>query len=349
MATIDADAHVLETPITWEHMDPEHKKFAPVVVTQSSGEQVQGSSGNIMKEFWVVDGRIHNKQFNVGLDTAAESREMRDVQARIDHMHELEIDVQVLYPTLFLRPLTTNPEIDYAICKGYNRWLAELNKAAPQELRWVVCPPLHAMDKVREELKFGKDNGACGIFVRAMETDRLPSDPYFYPLYEMAEEFDMPICLHSGIASFTIHEAYRTDPGFNRFKLSGVGSFHDLLFNQIPNKFPKVRWGFVELSAQWVPYALNDLELRINRLGRELSSDPLGDNNLFIACQVTDDLDYILNSVGDDNIVVGTDYGHSDTSTEIEALRKLRSDGKVAPQSADKILDDNAKRLYGLN
>ena len=73
------------------------------------------------------------------------------------------------------------------------------------------------------------------------------------------------------------------------------------------------------------------------------------DNNMFIACQVTDDLDYILDSVGDDNIVVGTDYGHSDTSTEIEALRKLRSDGKVAPLAADKILDDNAKRLYGIN
>ena len=35
MATIDADAHVLETPITWEHMDPEHKKFAPMVVNSS--------------------------------------------------------------------------------------------------------------------------------------------------------------------------------------------------------------------------------------------------------------------------------------------------------------------------
>ena len=80
-----------------------------------------------------------------------------------------------------------------------------------------------------------------------------------------------------------------------------------------------------------------------------MSCDPLGDNNMFIACQVTDDLDYILDAVVDDNIVVGTDYGHSDTSTEIEALRKLRSDGKVPEKSADKILDDNSKRLYGLN
>ena len=70
---------------------------------------------------------------------------------------------------------------------------------------------------------------------------------------------------------------------------------------------------------------------------------------MFIACQVTDDLDYILDAVGDDNIVVGTDYGHSDTSTEIEALRKLRSDGKVPEKSADKILDDNSRRLYGLS
>ena len=59
MATIDADAHVLETPLTWEHMDPDHKKYTPMVVTQSTGEELRGSSGNVQKEFWVVDGRIH--------------------------------------------------------------------------------------------------------------------------------------------------------------------------------------------------------------------------------------------------------------------------------------------------
>ena len=198
MATIDADAHVLETPMTWEHMDAEHKKFAPMVVTQSTGEQLHGSSGNLVKEFWVVDGRIHNKQVNVGLDTSEESREMRDVQSRIDHMRELEIDVQVLYPTLFLRPLTTNAEIDYAICKGYNRWLAEINKAAPEELRWVVCPPLYAMDKVREELKFGKDNGACGFFKRGFDLNRTVVDPHFFPVYEEASALDLPMCIHTG-------------------------------------------------------------------------------------------------------------------------------------------------------
>ena len=46
--------------------------------------------------------------------------------------------------------------------------------------------------------------------------------------------------------------------------------------------------------------------------------------------------------------MVGTDYGHADTSAEIEALRKLRDDGKVSQAVANKILDANARALYGL-
>ena len=115
MTTIDADAHVLESPATWEFMDPEFKKYTPMVVTQQSGETKLGNSGNVVGEYWVVDGRLHGKQSNMGIDTTQEAREMSDIQARIDHMKELEIDIQVLYPTLFLMPVTRKAEIEYAL------------------------------------------------------------------------------------------------------------------------------------------------------------------------------------------------------------------------------------------
>ena len=41
-----------------------------------------------------------------------------------------------------------------------------------------------------------------------------------------------------------------------------------------------------------------------------------------------------------------TDYGHHDAATEIEALRLLKSDGKVAAPIVDKILGANAQALY---
>jgi predicted TIM-barrel fold metal-dependent hydrolase len=56
----------------------------------------------------------------------------------------------------------------------------------------------------------------------------------------------------------------------------------------------------------------------------------------------------VLEYAGEGQLVVGTDYGHADTSTEIEALRKIKADGKISASVADKILDGNARALYGL-
>ena len=79
-----------------------------------------------------------------------------------------------------------------------------------------------------------------------------------------------------------------------------------------------------------------------------MSDSIMADNNIYVACQVTDDLDWVMKYSGEDTLLVGTDYGHADTSAEIEALRKLRDDGKVSAAAADKILNDNARAFYGL-
>jgi predicted TIM-barrel fold metal-dependent hydrolase len=56
----------------------------------------------------------------------------------------------------------------------------------------------------------------------------------------------------------------------------------------------------------------------------------------------------VLKFTGEDHLVIGTDYGPNDTSSEILALRRLKEDGAVPPHVVNKILDDNARALYGL-
>ena len=348
MGSIDSDAHVIECEATFNYMDPEFEHLKPMVVVQKSGISETDLEGRTQKEYWIIDGKLQPKEGNIGSNTSKESREMIDVQARLDHMDELEIDVQVLYPTVFLRAWTQNPELELALCRSYNRWLADIWSRAPDRLRWVVMPPLLQMDKVKEELEFAKKNGACGIFMRGLECERRVATPYFYSLFDMAAELDMPICFHSGNNSFAVRDIYAKECGFGRSKLPVVSAFHNLLMDDVPAKWPTVRWGFVEVSAQWIPYALNDMDIRFGRRGKELSPSIMADNNIYVACQVTDDLDWVLKYSGEDTLLVGTDYGHADTSAEIEALRKLRDDGKVSPAAADKILNDNARAFYGL-
>ena len=94
---------------------------------------------------------------------------------------------------------------------------------------------------------------------------------------------------------------------------------------------------------------MNHLEIGYQRQEKQWpGAKLLRENQIYVACQTSDDLPYILDHVGDENLVLGTDYGHNDTSSEINAMRKLKTDGKIPAASIDKILGTNAQALYKL-
>jgi predicted TIM-barrel fold metal-dependent hydrolase len=205
------------------------------------------------------------------------------------------------------------------------------------------------MDKVIEELNFGKENGACGVFIRGVEGDKLPTDPYFWPVYEEASRLGMPICVHASAGNLDMFDLFGRGASLGQFKFGPINLFGSLITSGLPQKFPDLRWGFIEVSAEWLPYVMNHLEIGYRKRGQTWpGAELLRQNRIYVACQTGDDLPYILEHVGDDNIVLGTDYGHNDTSSEIDAMRKLKAEGKIPEKSVDKILEKNAEALYGL-
>jgi predicted TIM-barrel fold metal-dependent hydrolase len=339
MSVIDADAHVIENESAWDYMLESERRFKPKIVGATDGDP--------SVDFWLIDGRLMPRS-NVEKQLPRGAREMSDLSIRIGHMDDLNIDVQVIYPTIFIFPTARRPEVDLALCRSYNRWMAGIVQPAPDRFRWVVVPPLLNMERVAEELRFGKEHNACGVYMRGLEADRRLSDPYFFPLYDSASKLDLPICVHSANGSIESHDFFLDEPGFCKFKLAVVGAFHSLVNDGIPERFPQLRIGIIEVSAQWIPYAIHDLARRHLRRGKHLGDNVLKDKRVWVTCQTDDDLDYIFNYTGEDTLVIGTDYGHSDNASEIEALRKLRNEGKVAAQVIDKILGDNPRALYAL-
>jgi hypothetical protein len=121
------------------------------------------------------------------------------------------------------------------------------------------------------------------------------------------------------------------------------------LYHGIPDLFPRLRFGFLEAAAQWLPYVIHDLRRRLVRDNRTpLAESPLRDNRMYVACQTDDDLPTILGYVGENSLIIGSDYGHSDISTELEALRILRDSSEIPSGVARKILEDNPRALYAL-
>jgi len=357
MPTIDSDAHVVETEHTWDFMDRADQKYRPVVV------RPHGESG---QEFWFVDGKIRglvrivmtarkladvSKRTGRVMDTPRETREMENVPARVRHMDELGIDVQVLYPTIFIEQITDKPEWEVAICKGYNRWLADIHRQGQGRLRWICVLPLLDMSAALEELKFCKEQSACGVFMRGIEGHRLITDPYFYPLYEQISRLDLAVGVHVGNANpyvIDLVSQYNGGGSFWKFRIPVIGAFHSIIMSEVPKLFPKLRFHWAEAAAQWIPYVVKDLQRRWGAQGKTLPDNPLKEYRQYVSCQTDDDVDYILRYAGEDNITIGTDYGHNDQSTEIEALRNLKAKGEISLSQYEKITYHNPKALFAL-
>ena len=204
MPTIDSDAHVVETEHTWDFMERADQKYRPLIV------RPRGEGGG---EYWFIDGKIRglvrivmtarelaevSERTGRDMQTPRETREMENVPARLKHMDELGIDVQVLYPTIFIEQITDKVEWEIAIAKGYNRWLADIYRQGQGRLRWICVLPLLDMSASIEELKFCQQHGACGVFMRGLEGQRLITDPYFYPLYEKISALNLAVGVHVG-------------------------------------------------------------------------------------------------------------------------------------------------------
>jgi predicted TIM-barrel fold metal-dependent hydrolase len=352
---IDADAHVVETERTWDYLEASERKFRPQIVANADGT----------KRYWLIDGKIAGLRTaatnddviaertaatarNVSVDPAA--RKMEDIDRRLRHMTELGVDVQVLHNSVWIEQMTDRPDIEIALCRSWNRWLADIWGQSAGRLRWTCVVPTLDLDAAVAELRFAKDHGAVGVCVRPFDGELMMLDPYFYPIYASAEDLDLAVAVHIANGDPTLVNILRTRfsllDGFSMFRFPTVLACYGLLRSELPSLFPRLRWGFIEASAQWVPWVLHELARR-DGVVYTAEDNPFRRDRVFVAMQTDDDHDYIEGQVGTDTLVIGTDYGHTDTSSEVDAISIFR--GSTVDSGAQRrVLSVNPARLYGL-
>ena len=134
--------------------------------------------------------------------------------------------------------------------------------------------------------------------------------------------------------------------GFAQFRIPTVITCLSLMMIDVPTTFPKLRWAFVEASAQWVPWVVKEAIRRSGTKG--FPKLPFKEFNIYVTTETNDDFEYVLRYAGEDNVVIGTDYGHTDASSEVDAIDIFRASDLVTDPVKKKILDDNPRALYAL-
>ncbi|MGH7773108.1 MAG: amidohydrolase family protein [Candidatus Binatia bacterium] len=359
---VDSDTHVSESQWMWEMMDKEMYHRRPVLV--SVPEDTLYGKRNA---FWLIDGNIFPKPAGKGsfrLITPSASkhessrgdihiacRELSDPKARLADMDKLGVESQVIYPTLFLIYLTDDVGLEIALCRAYNRYLAEACSNSGKRMRWVVVPPLRSIDESIKEIRWAKEHGAVGVFFRGMEGALTLDNPYFFPIYEQAMRLDLPICIHTGAGNPMLISLVNIERNhtFLHSRILPLIAFRDLVANKIPELFPTLRFGFIEASAGWIPYLIHVLRRLFRDRWNYLSSvDLFRDYRLYVACEADEDVSYLAKYTGEDNIIIGSDYGHQDPSEERQLVATMRAREDIPSHITERIMCENPRKFYPL-
>jgi predicted TIM-barrel fold metal-dependent hydrolase len=91
------------------------------------------------------------------------------------------------------------------------------------------------------------------------------------------------------------------------------------------------------------------LRRRLETVHNKLPDDLLERCGIFVTCQIGDDVPYLIKTcMGENTLMIGTDYGHADSSTELSALATLKDSGGISASQHKKIVEDNPRVFYGL-
>ena len=274
-------------------------------------------------------------------------------------MDQMAIDYSILFPTPMLTLGThPQPEVEVELARAYNRWLVRDVLVASPRIRTMAYLPLSNPDaSVQFIEEFAGAAGVLGFMVTAVRYQPIHENR-FMKVFAALDERRLPLAFHSGP-----NWSERPFEQLNRFLSAHALGFPfyamlqltNVVVNGLPERFPNVRFLFMEAGQAWVPFLIARLDGEYRQRSSEapllkrLPSSYIRD--MFFTTQPFERLDdpahmravFEMMS-GETQLLYSSDYPHQDFDlpTLIWDLPFLSEEAKRG------ILGGNAIRLFGL-
>ena len=370
---VSADSHVMEPGDLWEErLDKKLRDRAPKVVDRGdepgarfvfvvegappfpvAGGFAAGRSGKALQEL-----------MSQGYEAARPSG--WDPVERIKDQEVDGVDAEVLYPTLGMSVFATQDgELQQASFDVYNGWLAEFCRHDPQRLYGIGLVSLEDVATATKRVEQLANSGMRGLMIWGAAPEERPySDPSYEPFWTAAEEADLPVSLHI-IASrgrrATSFIADGDKPAMHPAVWYSVviseiqESLSTLIFGGVLERHPKLRIVSAENDVGWMPHFAYRMD-HVYEKYNDGWEDPLPlKPSEYMARQVwgtfqDDPVGPATHTFfGEDNYMWASDFPHSDSTFPDSHDFIERNFAGVPAEIRQKIVHDNAVRLYGMD
>ncbi len=364
---VDCDSHVMEPADLWQtYLEPAYRDRAIRIERRDGVEHLIIGEQSVLSGVLAGLGGAHQDRAHLfsGALSYADGCEPASYEpaARVALLDDWRVDRGVLFPTIGILPFPADDQaLATAYCRAYNRWQLEFSQGAPGRVTPIALLNWHDVEAAALELAACLKAGFRGVFVPPEIIDgRRPSDPHFDPIWRLCEEAGAPGCLHvivrfTGGGSFA--SWHETKPGtVFGFALGATGQLipalaamvTDLLFE----RFPALKVVSVEAGCGWAAYLMDRLDEKAE-VFRQLAplpmkpSDYIRRNCWFVAEPEERTIGAMLDLVGEDRILWGSDYPHVDSTLAAPALIRAAV-AHLSPARQAAVLGENARLAFGL-
>jgi predicted TIM-barrel fold metal-dependent hydrolase len=268
---------------------------------------------------------------------------------------------------MYENALKHDPGAVVLLFRAFNRWLAEDWGMAYKD-RIFAAPyiSLADLDEAVVELEWALDQGARTVVLRpaapiGVTGPHSPAAKMFDPFWARVNEAGITVVVHAGDAGVSTNgyasEGFaanfrqgRQPPSVRMFAIDRAA--HDflitLILERLFDRFPNVRIASVENGSEFLVPLFRQLASTARKMPGYFTEDPVLTfrRHVWINPFWEDDVQEIVELMGDDRVIFGSDWPHVEGLPEptdwVTELQKLDAD------SVTRIMGDNASLLNEL-
>ncbi len=291
----------------------------------------------------------------------------------LDFLDEVGIETTVLYPTAGVASSNiVNPDWAIDATRAYNDWLNETYLKQSPRFRGLALLPQALLnpEAAAEELHRAVEKlGMCGAVLPSNSLHAPPlGSQVDFPIYQAAESLGCCVAIHGGVHGGMGMDGLDPYAGVHAIAhpLGQMISLASLVFNGVLEKFPSVKFGFLEGGVAWFLFCLErfdrsyDTHIMRDLRGNYLRLQPdekvseyiiryVKARRVFVGCEGGEPLlATAVRMVGREPFMYSSDFPHEvNAQTCKSELNELLENRELSEADKIAILRDNALAFYG--
>ena len=275
-------------------------------------------------------------------------------------MNSLGIDYTILFPTPMLN-LGLNPDLAVRdeLTWAFNRWLVEDVISNDERLLAMPLLPIHDPEQCLRTIRaFAERPGVVGFMITCLQYQPLHRNQYM-KVFDALDERALPLAFHSAPnwreLPFTVLDSFLGVHALG-FPFYAMVQMTNVVLSGLPERFPSIRWIFMEAGQAWVPFTIarlnNEYKQRsaeaplLKRLPGDYIREFYFTTQPFESHERASDTRAMFDMMnGAETLLYASDYPHQDFDTPAAIWDQPR----FSEEEKRAILGENAMKLFNLS